>query len=477
MFNGAYSRLAETKNGKTQWMSYATGGDVYWIDRGVWANTWIVRANDDDYLMYHADDANALHPPTDAEWAYLGNDILHGEQYQNLKIECTTQPPAPTPTSSPTLAPTCEGNSIHIEDPCNSEYSGYYNFDYVHDDKNAYVRVDGAYEVIYIAEDVFEGKWMIRPFDAVSCEEFFIIGGYSDRHIPPENAFWESYGCGCTGLDLHRECNFRVTCMHTKAPIPTEKPSHTPTSAPVDTPSPSKKPSSIPSPSPSGIPTGEPTPSPTFDPTSQPTTSIPTQAPVPYDCNVVDLQPCSNITVRNLTFCERPDNQNQVTSNYYETKLFTEQKGYTFVASQDMVMNEAGMAFVNLASYQSITVRVFDNSTMLYESDYSYDGNGVTVTKGTPRGDYYTFKNLNVQLLIGQEYTVVFVVHCPSTMTSRAEYPLCAPNHEVYSINEFGSSIENVYAYGEDYEIPIDSDLYAPFISICYTPGNYTGAE
>merc|ERR1719233_1004857 len=87
MFNGAYSRLAETKNGKTQWMSYATGGDVYWIDRGVWANTWIVRANDDDYLMYHADDANALHPPTDAEWAYLGNDILHGEHYQNLKID------------------------------------------------------------------------------------------------------------------------------------------------------------------------------------------------------------------------------------------------------------------------------------------------------------------------------------------------------------------------------------------------------
>ena len=123
--NGEYSRLTEPKNGTTQWMNYITGGDVYWIDRGVRANTWIVRASDDDYLMSHANDASSLHPPLDAEWAYLGDDILHGEKYQNLKIECTTQPPAPSPTNAPTLAPTYEGNSIHIEEPCNPEYSRY----------------------------------------------------------------------------------------------------------------------------------------------------------------------------------------------------------------------------------------------------------------------------------------------------------------------------------------------------------------
>merc|ERR1719403_184006 len=221
------------------------------------------------------------------------------------------------------------------------------------------------------------------------------------------------------------------------------------------------------------IPTG----TPTDDPTLQPTTPTPTQAPVPYDCTPVDLQPCSNVTGRDVTFYERPENQTQITSKYYETKLYTEQKGYTFVASQDMVMNEAGMAFINLANYQSITVRVFNDSGLMYESDYAHDGNGDTETTGTPRGDYYTFKNLDIQLISGQEYTVVFVVHCPATKTSRAEYPLCAPHYEVYSIDDFGSAIVNVYQYGEDYEIPKDSDLYAPFISICYTPGNNTATE
>jgi len=215
-FNGEYSRLTSEKNGKAQWLNYNTGNDVYWVDRGVWANTWIVRAADGDYLMFHEDQPGALHPPLSAEWASLGDDIIHGQKYQDLIIHCTTQPPAPTPTISPTLAPTCVGNSIHIEDACNSEYSGYYNNEYMHDDKNAYVRVDGKYEVIFIGEDIFAGKWMIRPYDADSCEEFFLIDGDNDQHIPPENAFWESYACGCTNAQVKSECNFRVTCMHTK---------------------------------------------------------------------------------------------------------------------------------------------------------------------------------------------------------------------------------------------------------------------
>jgi len=137
-----------------------------------------------------------------------------------------------------------------------------------------------------------------------------------------------------------------------------------------------------------------------------------------------------------------------------------------------MVMYEAGMAFVNLASYQSIVVRVFDSSeALLYESDYSLDGEGMTETNGSPRGDYYTFRNMNVQLSEDEEYTIVFVVHCPATKSSKAEYPLCAPHHEVYSIDNFGTGIVNVYAYGEDYSVPTESDLYAPFIRICYSDG------
>jgi len=467
-FDGGYSRRGNTKNSKTQWINYRTGSDIYWIDRGVWANTWIIRAADGEYLMSPEDDASSLHPQLNVEWSVIGGgNIIHGKKFQGLKIMCTTQPPAPTPTRSPTAAPTCEGESIHIEDPCQTEYNGYYNADYMHDERSAYVRVDGKYEVLYIGEDVYAGKWMIRPHGSESCEEFYYIDGYSDLHIPPVDAIWESFACGCYGAEL-QECNFKITCMETKAPIPTEQPSSSPSPAPIETLSPTEQPTGSPTPAPTESPTSEPTRIPSPVPTANPTTATPTQSPVPYECTPVDLQPCTNDTYRDVTFYEREDNQTQVTSNYYETKLYTEQKGYTFVASKDMIMYEAGMAFVNLAGYQSITVRVFNDTEILYESEYSYNGNGVTVTTGTPRGDYYTFRNMNVQLRGAQQYTVAFIVHCPATKSSRAEYPLCAPHYEVYSIGDFGSSIVNVYAYGEQYEVPTESDLYAPFVRICY---------
>jgi len=134
-------------------------------------------------------------------------------------------------------------------------------------------------------------------------------------------------------------------------------------------------------------------------------------------------------------------------------------------------MYEAGMAFTNLASYQSITVRVFNSTHLLYESDYPQSGNGVTRTTGSPRGDYYTFKGMNVQLDADKEYTIVFVIHCPATKSSRAEYPLCAPHYEVYSVGDIFSALQNVYSYGEDYIVPTDTDLYAPFVRVCYSTG------
>merc|ERR1719402_2102542 len=123
----------------------------------------------------------------------------------------------------------------------------------------------------------------------------------------------------------------------------------------------------------------------TLNPTPQPTTASPTKSPLPYDCTDIDLQPCINTTDRVVTFYERPDNQLQMTTNYYETKLYTEQKGYSFVAEKDMVMYEAGMAFTDMGSYQSITARVFDSTgALLYESE-SLAGKGETETFGSPR--------------------------------------------------------------------------------------------
>merc|ERR1719245_1486478 len=102
--------------------------------------------------------------------------------------------------------------------------------------------------------------------------------------------------------------------MHTAAPIPTENPVVMPTTE-----------------VPTSAPTGDPTPVPTSSPSFQPTTNRPTQSPLEYECTALDLQPCGNTTGRVLSF-NRDTNQEQITSNYYETKLYTEQKGYNFVA-------------------------------------------------------------------------------------------------------------------------------------------------
>jgi len=307
---------------------------------------------------------------------------------------------------------------------------------------------------------------MLRSSGSDSCEEFWVAGGYSDLVLPPEDAFWEAYGCGCITREYKYRCNFIIKCMHTAAPIPTEHPTPLTT---TNTDIPTSSPTNDPTPAPTAEPTDNPTSVPTHEPSFEPTTSNPTQSPLEYECTPLELQPCGNTTGRVLLF-DRDTNQDQITSNYYETKLYTEQKGYNFVANENMIIQEAGMTFINLASYQTIRVRLFDSSSLIYESDSQY-GNGMTETTGSPRGDYYKFKNMNVQLIANQAYTLVFVIHCPATKTNRAEYPLCAPHFELYSINHLVTDTLNVYAYGEDYIPSTASDLYAPFVQVCYSLG------
>jgi len=473
-YNGTYVRLPDSKNGKAQWINYRSGANIYWIDRAIWANTWVIRAFDGMYAMVY-DNSGSLHPPLNDSWASLGGDLLHGDKYQILTITCIPEPPSPSPTTFPTESPSCEGNAIHIEDPCgadktNGVYSGYYNFNGTHDDKRIFVRVDGEFEVLFNSHNLFADHWMIRSPDPETCKEFLLVEGYGSRdEIPPTDASWRAYDCACNDVKNKYECNFRVTCMQTMAPIPTGSPTSQPTTSPSDTDAPTQAPSDQPTETPSQTPTQAPTNTPSEPPSDVPSSALPTQSPVPYDCADVDLQPCYNTTSRVVSFYERTEDQKQVNSNYYETNLYTEQKGYTFTAEKNMTMYEAGMAFINLANYQSVTVRVFDSSeSMLFESDYSISGKGETHTSGTPRGDYYSFKNMNVQLNEEQEYTIVFIIHCPATKHSRAEYPLCAPHYEIFAIDDFGRGVNNVYAYGEDYILPTDSDLYAPFIRICY---------
>merc|ERR1719317_459437 len=230
---------------------------------------------------------------------------------------------------------------------------------------------------------------MIRSHDSHVCDEYLTVHGYGTFEIPPTDSFWQAYGCACTDVKRKYECNLRITCLETMAPIPTSLPTPLPTPSPIDTAPPTEAPTYEPSNNPTERPTLLPTLAPSETPTEEPSSSPPTLSPVPYDCTNIDMQPCYNTTNQIVTFYERTENENQmqVNSNYYETKLYTEQKGYTFTAEKDMIMYEAGMAFVNMASYQSITVRVFDSSeSLLFESDYSISGKGETHTTGTPRG-------------------------------------------------------------------------------------------
>jgi hypothetical protein len=187
------------------------------------------------------------------------------------------------------------------------------------------------------------------------------------------------------------------------------------------------------------------------------------------------MEPCSNWT--NVVYNDRDPPNQQQTTKYYETKLYSEQKGYSFTAQQDMVMYEAGMRFINLASYQSVTCLVYENHSgeMIYDAGYWQDGRGMTKEVGEPRGDYYEFKKMNLQLYKGLKYTVVFIIKCPHTETMRAEYPLCAPNHETYTIKGFGDDVLNIYQYGEEQIMPTETDLYAPFVKFCYTYGTLDG--
>merc|ERR1719419_199425 len=203
-YDGTYARLQELKNGKTEWMNYVTGASVHWIDRGIYANSWIIRSDFDTHAMT-VDNIYSLHPPTDAEWSSFGGSLLPGDEFIRLYTVCTTQPPAPAPTTQPSAGPTCEGNAIYVDDLCDAHitgglYSGYYNYEYTHDEKNVYVRVDGEYEVLFIADNLFSDLWMLRSHDGGNCEEFWVVDGYADQAMLPADAFWDSYTCACNNL-------------------------------------------------------------------------------------------------------------------------------------------------------------------------------------------------------------------------------------------------------------------------------------
>merc|ERR1719464_1207601 len=169
---------------------------------------------------------------------------------------------------------------------------------------------------------------MIRPYNTEVCENYWVTHAPGTDLVPPEDAFWQAYGCACGEIKKKYECRFKIRCIHTEAP----------TASPFST-QPTKSPSRNPTPKPTALPSSA--------PTNMPTTPSPTLSPVPYDCVEIDMEPCTNVTM--ITYPDRPTNQDQNNLKYWETKLYSEQKGYEFVAMDHYALREAGMAFINLA--------------------------------------------------------------------------------------------------------------------------------
>jgi len=161
---------------------------------------------------------------------------------------------------------------------------------------------------------------------------------------------------------------------------------------------------------------------------------------------------------------------------YNEARLYSEQKGYTFVPEEDTVVYQAGMRFTNLAEYQTVHLRIFDEDGSLMYQSRKIKGRGEASDSGPfGKSDYYMFKELGQQLLANRRYSFVFVIVCPYTREFMAEYPLYSSLDFEYGIDGFGSGIYNIFQYQPDpsvIEMPKDSDLYAPFVRICYLSGD-----
>jgi len=85
------------------------------------------------------------------------------------------------------------------------------------------------------------------------------------------------------------------------------------------------------------------------------------------------------------------------------------------------------------------------------------------------------FDELDLQLEASRRYTFTFVIVCPYTREFMAEYPLYSSLDFDYDIDGFGSGIQNVFQYQPDpsvIEMPKESDLYAPFVRLCYLHGD-----
>merc|ERR1719495_1281794 len=95
----------------------------------------------------------------------------------------------------------------------------------------------------------------------------------------------------------------------------------------------------------------------------------------------------------------------------------------------------------------TVHMRLFGPDGQLMYRSPEKSGRGETDEVGAPRGDYYNFKNIAQNMLGGERYTVVFVVKCPHTESTRARIPIFSPVLDNYAIDDFGNEIYNVYQY------------------------------
>merc|ERR1719204_555145 len=284
----------EERNGRFQWEDGNTGWTLFWVEDGIFGQTWIIQG--DGHETYWAIDGvpgNGI-PPRNGEWQKFTTSgyNLAADEYLNITTECKicvdtlTPTPEPTdiPTRSPTSSPTCQEDFIKLIGCCGEDFEGIYERQ--EDMKNGkyhYFSRNG-YSVYYVHDGMFANHWVCQSPDN---DYFYLLefSEFGDEPVIDITDVWKVYRGA--SFSYTSEVNITISCTYTLEPtrsptllpskMPTKSPTRSPSSSPTifPTETPSQQPSVIPTPSPNPAPSVVPTPS----PSKLPTTSQPSERP------------------------------------------------------------------------------------------------------------------------------------------------------------------------------------------------------
>merc|ERR1719204_930520 len=110
--------MIEDRNGRFQWEDGNTGWTLFWVEDGIFGQTWIIQGGQHgDYYAIAGVPGNGM-PPYNGDWQKFSTSVynLASDEFLTVAIECTicedtvapTSEPTDIPTRSPTSSPTCQ---------------------------------------------------------------------------------------------------------------------------------------------------------------------------------------------------------------------------------------------------------------------------------------------------------------------------------------------------------------------------------